>query len=108
MVMSKMKSNIIGLKDLRENTQKYISQVEKGKSFTIVRRSRPIFKIVPVDEWGDEGEWNTVVDFTKIRPGGVPAEEIVASLRRLIKDESGRQISKKAKSKRKNTSSRTS
>ena len=54
---------------------------------TVVRRSRPIFRIMPIDEWGDEGTWETVVDFTKFRKGGVRAEEVLASLKRLEKYE---------------------
>lgn len=84
---------IIGLKELREKTGHFISQVEKGRSFTVVRRSKPIFKLVPVDEWGDEGAWETVVDFTQIRKGGVPAEEVLKALHRLR--EQDRKISAK-------------
>ena len=76
-------SSIIGFKDLRLNADKYINAVGKGKAFTVVRRSRPIFKMIPVDEWGDEGKWETVVDFTKFRKSGVKAEEVIASLKRL-------------------------
>lgn len=50
-----MNNTIIGLKDLREHTENYISRVRRGKSFIVVRRSKPIFKITPVDEWGDGG-----------------------------------------------------
>lgn len=78
-----MKTNIVGLKELREDTEKYISQVEKGRSFTVVRRSKPIFKISPVDEWGDEGVWETVADFRKINPKGVPALDILRALKKL-------------------------
>lgn len=74
---------IIGLKDLRENTEHYIKAVGRGKSFTVVRRSRPVFKMTPVDEWGDEGTWETVVDFTKIKKGGVPIREVIESLERV-------------------------
>ena len=45
-----MKNSIIGLKELRENADTYISQVEKGKSFIVVRRSEPVFKISPPEE----------------------------------------------------------
>ena len=38
-------------------------------------------KIKPVDEWGDEGNWVTIVDFTKIKKGGVPAEEVMRALK---------------------------
>lgn len=74
---------IIGLKDLRENTEHYISHVNKGKSFLVVRRSKPIFRVSPVDECGDDGVWKTVVDFTKITKNGVPIDDVIASLKRL-------------------------
>jgi prevent-host-death family protein len=77
------RTNIIGLKDLRLHADKYINAIARGKSFTVVRRSKPIFNIIPVDEWGDEGKWETVVDFTKFKKGGVKAEELLASLKRL-------------------------
>lgn len=77
--------NIVGLKELRENMDSYISGVQKGKSFIVVRRSQPIFQLTPVDIWGDEGTWETVVDFTKIKKGGVPIDDVIASLKRLKK-----------------------
>ena len=78
-------SKIIGLRELRENTDKYIDQVSLGKSFTVVRRSRPIFNISPVDEWGDEGVWRTAFDFTKVRKGGIPVEELRSMLTKVHK-----------------------
>jgi prevent-host-death family protein len=80
---TKEKTNIVGLKELRNNIENYINKVNKGQSFTIVRRSKPIFNITPVDEWGDIGVWKTIVDFTKFKKGGVRAEEVLASLKRL-------------------------
>jgi prevent-host-death family protein len=76
-------TNVIGLKELRENTEQYISHVKKGRSFLVVRRSKPIFRVSPVDEWGDEGVWETVVDFTKINKNGVHVDDVLASLKRL-------------------------
>ena len=76
-------TKIIGLKDLREHTEQYISHIKKGKSFLVVRRSKPIFRVSPVDEWGDEGLWENVVDFTKINKNGVPIADVIASLKRL-------------------------
>ena len=67
-----MKNSIIGLKDLRENMDNYISQIEKGKSFVVVRKSKPVFKLAPLDVWGDEGAWERIIDFAKIKKGGVP------------------------------------
>lgn len=74
---------IVGVKELRQNLNKYISQVGKGRTFTVVRRSKPVFKLSPVDEWGDEGMWETVVDFREINPKGVPAKEVLKALRKI-------------------------
>jgi len=70
--------NIIGLKELRQNADSYISQVKKGRSFIVVRRSEPVFKISPAEE--AEELWETVVDFTKIKKGGVELEKILSRL----------------------------
>lgn len=86
-MLTKSKNNIIGLKELRLNTKKYISHVSKGESFIIVRRSKPIFKLVPFDE-DDDSIWETVVDFTTIRKGGVPAELVLESIKRLNEQDS--------------------
>lgn len=73
-----MKNTIVGLKELRENMQKYASRVERGESFTIVKKSRPLFKISSLDE--DDRLWETIIDFTKIRKGGIPAKELLSKL----------------------------
>jgi len=69
-------TNIVGLKELRENTERYITQVRKGQSFVVVRRSTPVFKITP-PLTTDEGAWETVVDFTKIKKGGIELGELL-------------------------------
>lgn len=75
-----MKKNIVGLKELRTNIENYISKVERGRSFIVVKKSKPIFKIVPPET---EEQWETVVDFTAINKDGLPAKEILKSLRKL-------------------------
>src|SRR3989344_1580044 len=46
---AKIKSNIVGLKELRENMETYIKRINKGESITVFRRSTPLFRISPVD-----------------------------------------------------------
>jgi len=75
-----MKNSIIGLKDLRENMDSYISQINKGKTFVVVRKSKPVFKLMPLDMWGDEGVWEKVVDFTKIKKGGVSLTDVLSKI----------------------------
>lgn len=70
---------IIGLKDLREDTENYISQIERGQSFIVMRRSKPIFKLTPPED-AEEGGWETVIDFTKLKKSGVALAELLKRL----------------------------
>jgi antitoxin (DNA-binding transcriptional repressor) of toxin-antitoxin stability system len=69
--------NLIALKDLRLNMEKYATEVKAGKSFVVLKQSKPLFKISPVEE---SGEWEEVVDFTKIKKGGVNLDELLSRL----------------------------
>ncbi len=74
-----MKSNaIVGLKELRENIEAYISKVQKGGSFIVVKKSKPVFRISSPEEISDL--WEPVIDFTKLKKGGVPIADIIARL----------------------------
>jgi len=72
------KDRFVGLKELREHMDIFIAEINKGKSFTVIRRSEPVFKIVPVDE--DESFWEPAIDFTKIKKGGVELSKILSRL----------------------------
>jgi prevent-host-death family protein len=70
-------SNTVSLKKLREEFPKYIEAVEKGQSFTVIKRSKPIFQIGPVT---DDGQWQTIADFTEIDSKGVALDDILKEL----------------------------
>ena len=72
--------NIIGLKELRENMESWIGQINKGRSFIVVRKSKPVFKIMPPEI---EEQWETIADFTEINKNGIAAKEILKELRKL-------------------------
>ena len=67
----------VGLKELRENIEAYAAEVRKGKSFLVMRRSKPLFKISPPTA-DEEGMWERVVDFTKLKKGGVPIADMLS------------------------------
>lgn len=75
-----MKNTTVGLKELRENMGNWINQIRKGRSFLVVRKSKPVFKIVPPET---EEQWETVVDFTAIGKDGISAKTILKELRKL-------------------------
>lgn len=68
--------NAITLKELRQNMEKYVDRVRHGHSLLVTKHSKPIFRLAPVDE----GNWEILVDFTKIKRGGLPIEELLARL----------------------------
>ncbi len=74
-------TNIIGLKQLRENAENYIAEVKRGKSFMVVRKSKPIFMLVSPEE--HESQWETVIDFTEFYREGIPARLLLKKLRAL-------------------------
>ncbi|MEK7537070.1 MAG: hypothetical protein AAB584_01320 [Patescibacteria group bacterium] len=71
---------LIGVKELRENLEKYIALVEKGKSFTVIKKTRPVFKITPPES---EERWETVIDFTNKSKNGVSARKVLKELHKL-------------------------
>lgn len=76
-----MKNSIIGLRELRERVDAFISQVERGKSFIVMKRSKPVFKISPPDE--EDEAWEAVVDFTKFYKDGIPTRQLLKKLQSL-------------------------
>lgn len=70
---------IVALKDFRLNAQTYIDKVSRGESFVVIKRSRPAFRMEPIED-----QWETVVDFTKINKGGVPAKDVLKAVDELL------------------------
>ena len=70
----KMNSQTIAIKKLRASLATIADEVEfRGKSFQVFRRSKPSFKIVPIDTETDE--WETIVDFTTKDDKGISIEK---------------------------------
>lgn len=67
---------LIGLKEFRENVESYTKKVNQGQSFVVLKKSKPIFKISPVNE----GDWEELVDFSKLKKGGIKIEELISRL----------------------------
>jgi len=68
--------NIVGLRELRQNMDKYSKKIAKGNSFVVFKHSKPLFQIGPVEK----DQWEEVIDFTKIKKGGVKISEILSRL----------------------------
>lgn len=68
--------NIVTLKNLRENMQDYAQKVQKGYSFIVFKRSKPLFKISPIEI----GAWEEVIDFTKLKKGGINLKDLLKRL----------------------------
>lgn len=64
-------ATIIGLKELRENTEAVAERANRGETFVVVKRSKPIFRLVPVTEAASADEeltaW-TQKAITRYRP----------------------------------------
>jgi prevent-host-death family protein len=72
---------IIGVKELRNNLEEYINQINRGMSFIVVKRSKPVFQIKPViDEYEEDGKWEKVVDFTEFNKDGIEISDLISRL----------------------------
>lgn len=71
-------ARIIGLKQLRNNVASYAKEVQRGKSFIVVKQSKPLFKISPLVDVDEE--WEEVIDFTKIKKGGININDLLVRL----------------------------
>ncbi|HLD86222.1 MAG TPA: type II toxin-antitoxin system prevent-host-death family antitoxin [Patescibacteria group bacterium] len=69
---------IVGLKELRQDPGRYANLVKQGQSFLVVKRSKPLFRLSPVE--AEDELWEEAVDFTKIKRGGVAINELLARL----------------------------
>jgi len=69
--------NLVALKDLRLNMDKYANKVKAGKSFIVLKQSKPLFKITPIDE---DDSWEEVINFAKLKKGGININELLAAL----------------------------
>jgi len=76
-IINKNMENIIALKELRINMEKYATAVKAGKSFIVLKQNKPLFKISPIDS-GDA--WEEAANFTKVKKGGVDLDALLAAL----------------------------
>jgi len=68
---------MIGLRDLRENTDNYIKKVSRGESFVVYKRLKPVFKITPPED----DQWEELIDFTKLKKGGIEIKDLLSRLK---------------------------
>ena len=89
---------IIGFKELKAKVGLFAKKTQAGHSFIVVKQSKPLFKISrPVFEEEDlesEADWETVVDFTKIRKSGVLFEEVIKASEALDHGQNSKTIKK--------------
>jgi antitoxin (DNA-binding transcriptional repressor) of toxin-antitoxin stability system len=68
--------NIIGLREFREDVQKIAEGVAKGNEYIVVKRSRPLFRIVrantPVRQSANLDDWKKFAGILKGRGGPDP------------------------------------
>ncbi len=77
MVTKIAKNQIIGLKEFRLDTEKYINQIEKGASFAVVKQPKPVFRLNQIEE-----EWETSADFSHLLGGGISGRELLKALKK--------------------------
>ncbi|MFA6526515.1 MAG: hypothetical protein WCT26_03855 [Candidatus Buchananbacteria bacterium] len=72
-----IKDNLITVKELREDMPAIINKIRRGGEFLVLKKSKPVFRISSPES--DE-DWETVIDFTKIKKGGIEINELIKAL----------------------------
>ncbi|MEI6287960.1 MAG: hypothetical protein WCP18_00015 [bacterium] len=72
-----IKDNLITVKELRESLPAIIGRVRRGGEFLVLKKSKPVFRLSSPET---EGSWETVIDFTKIKKGGIKIGELLKAL----------------------------
>ncbi|MCK5015795.1 MAG: type II toxin-antitoxin system Phd/YefM family antitoxin [Candidatus Peribacteraceae bacterium] len=77
----------ISIKDLRTHLAEFANRVESGESFRVIRRSKPSFYIMKIDDSVDiptMDQWETVIDFTDNgNSEGVELGDVLTTLRKI-------------------------
>lgn len=60
-----MDAQIIGIRELHQNLKRISNAAMRGKIFTVVRNSKPVFRIEPIVQ-SNRGKY-TLADLAKIR-----------------------------------------
>lgn len=82
-------STLISIKDFRKSLAVIADAVEQGESFLVMRRSKPAFKVEPVEAQGEPFNitgFKTAIDFTQNgKSGGIPAKELLDKMKAFEK-----------------------
>lgn len=65
----------VGLKEFRQDVEKYAKKAMESE-VVVFKRSRPLFRVAPLYE----EPWEEVIDFTKMRKGGIDLDELLGRL----------------------------
>lgn len=73
-----IKDNLITVKELRQDLPAIINRVRRGGEFLVLKKSKPVFRLSAPEA---DDAWETVVDFTKIKKGGIKVSELLRALK---------------------------
>jgi metal-responsive CopG/Arc/MetJ family transcriptional regulator len=77
--------NITVPKELLEKVDALAKQDYTSRSDIIRQALLDKIRKPQPDEWGEEGKWNTLVDFREISSKGVPASDVLEALKKIEK-----------------------
>lgn len=74
-----IKDNLITIKELREEMPAIINKISRGGEFLVLKKSKPVFRLSSPE---NDDNWETVIDFTKIKKGGVRIDDLIKALKK--------------------------
>lgn len=74
----------ISIKELRAKLAEIADRAENGEAFRVIRRSKPSFIIMHIDDEDPTEQWETVIDFTEGgKTEGARGEDVLKALKAL-------------------------
>ena len=70
-------NNILGIKELQLNLKRVADAAQKGESFTIVRDSKPVFRIEPIVEAKRTGTLEDALKKLSFKGGGKDLSSLI-------------------------------
>lgn len=79
-------SKIVPIKEFRKNLAYFADLAQQGDSIIVIRRSAPVFKVVPIEHLEVEDKWENEIDFTEgEKKKGIPAKKLLEAMEEFEK-----------------------
>lgn len=79
-------SQVVPIKTFRKNLSHFADLVDQGDTIIVIRRSIPVFKVIPVKTIEADDQWEELIDFTDHgKKKGIRAQKLLKIMKTFVK-----------------------